>query len=389
MDVIFETKERTRTAPKKPGEGDYAFYDSSARPEFEAYRILLNGWLAELPEIDRPEMINRFRKGTDLQYQAALAELTLHAALKREGHTMVLHPACGHPTRKPDFLATKPEATDGVIAEVTTFTPAMVDVSQSKRDADIYNALDKATLPAGWRLGLDIITHGDKPTNLNKLRSAVEKWAAGAAGDDPAALPTRTFEDEGWAVELTLYGGFKKDGPVAHAIASAMGNIRQVEPAFEIRQAVQEKGSRYGAMTRPYVIVVADCKGELTGGDRNGEALVEAMFGRIVTEVTVDENGKAVMRDVRKTDGYWGTPDTPKHRDVSGVLLLPKPHLWDLRNPRWQPVLARHPWAERPLPDDFLALPGFKHVKDASYAPTEGKALADILGLPALWPPEH
>jgi hypothetical protein len=48
-----------------------------------------------------------------------------------------------------------------------------------------------------------------------------------------------------------------------------MGNIRQVEPALEIRQAVQEKGSRYGAMTRPYMVVVADCKGELTGGDKD------------------------------------------------------------------------------------------------------------------------
>jgi hypothetical protein len=70
---------------------------------------------------------------------------------------------------------------------------------------------------------------------------------------------------------------------------------------------------------------------------------------------------------------------------VSGVLLLPKPHLWDLR---WQPLLVRHPSADRPLPDDFLPLLGFKHVKDASYAPTEGKLLADILGLPEVWPPE-
>ena len=32
-----------RTAPKKPGEGDYAFYGSSARSEFETYRNLLMG----------------------------------------------------------------------------------------------------------------------------------------------------------------------------------------------------------------------------------------------------------------------------------------------------------------------------------------------------------
>jgi len=30
-DMLFEAKQRTRTAPKKPGEHDFAFYDSTAR----------------------------------------------------------------------------------------------------------------------------------------------------------------------------------------------------------------------------------------------------------------------------------------------------------------------------------------------------------------------
>jgi hypothetical protein len=166
-----------------------------------------------------------------------------------------------------------------------------------------------------------------------------------------------------------------------------MGNVRIITPALEIRQAVQEKGSRYGAMTHPYLIVVADCKDELSGGVRNGEALVEALFGTIITRVTPDANSNSVVKDVRKRDGYWGTPDEPKHRGVSGVLLLPKPHLWDLRQDRWQPLLVRNPWAEHRLPDDFLPLPGFNHVGDATYAPTEGTRLADLLGLPAVWPP--
>src|SRR5205807_5148924 len=129
----------------------------------------------------------------------------------------------------------------------------------------------------------------------------------------------------------------KNDVPAERAIASSMGNIREIKPALEIRQAVEEKGSRYGTMTNPYLIVVADCKDELPGGEHNGEALVEAMFGDIITRVTKDAEDKMVITDVRKPNGYWGTPDAPKHRNVSGVLLLPKPHLWDLREERWQP----------------------------------------------------
>ena len=47
--MLFDDKERTRIAPKTPGEDDFSFYDSSGRPEFQIYRDLLNGWISELP----------------------------------------------------------------------------------------------------------------------------------------------------------------------------------------------------------------------------------------------------------------------------------------------------------------------------------------------------
>jgi hypothetical protein len=165
-----------------------------------------------------------------------------------------------------------------------------------------------------------------------------------------------------------------------------MGDARIIKPHEKIRQAVQFKGSRYGTMTVPYLIVVADCKDELRGG-HIGDAALEAMFGTIVTNVWKDKNGKTVMKDGRAADGYWGTADARRHRDVSGILILPKPHLWDLRDERWQPILLRNPWAERPLPDDLLPLPGFE-CKPDHVAPKDGAKLADLLGLPPVWPPE-
>jgi hypothetical protein len=145
--MLFEAKQRTRTAPKKPGEGEFAFYDSSARREYDLYRNLLNGWIAELPQADRAEIIARFRKGDSLQYQAALAELTTHAALKRQGYSVRLHPACGHPTRKPDFDVQNAQTKSLAIVEVTTFNPAAGEIAQDQRNAAVYNALDKAKLP--------------------------------------------------------------------------------------------------------------------------------------------------------------------------------------------------------------------------------------------------
>jgi hypothetical protein len=123
--MLFEAKQRTRTEPKKPDESEFEFYDSSARPEYEVYRDLVNGWIAELPESDGQEIIARFKRGNSLQYQAALAEVTVHAALKRQGYNMRLHPTPGHPTRKPDFEVQNAEENTVVVVEVTTFNPAV------------------------------------------------------------------------------------------------------------------------------------------------------------------------------------------------------------------------------------------------------------------------
>ena len=226
--MLFENKQRTRTAAKKPGEGDFAFYDSCALPDYDLYRNLVNGWIGELPETDRADIVSRMRKGDSLQYQAALAELTIHAALKREGYNMRLHPACSHPTRKPDFEVQDANAKPVAIVEVTTFNPATDEIGQSQRDAAVYNALDKVKLPAGWRIGLDILKHGEKPASLNKICKAVEAWAAEAAGDDPLATPAKTFDADGWSIEIMLHGGFRKDVPSERMIATAMGDVRLI-----------------------------------------------------------------------------------------------------------------------------------------------------------------
>ncbi|TAK48140.1 MAG: hypothetical protein EPO23_08655 [Xanthobacteraceae bacterium] len=122
--MLFDDKKRSRTAPKKPGENDYAFYDSTGRPEFQVYRNLLNSWMVDLPESERVETVARFQETDSLGYQAALAEMTIHAALVQQGYTVEVHPSCEHPTRKPDFLAKDKDGKPVAYVEVTIFGPA-------------------------------------------------------------------------------------------------------------------------------------------------------------------------------------------------------------------------------------------------------------------------
>lgn len=388
--MLFDNKERTRTAPKKPGEDDFSFYDSSARPEFQIYRDLVNSWIAELPESERAETIARFRKNDSLGYQASLAELTIHAALVRQGYSVEVHPACEHPTRKPDFLAKDKDGNPIAYVEVTTFGPAQEHVTQSNREATIYNAIDKAKVPAGFRFTYDVVTYGQASPNTGKLCKEIEEWAAASQQDNPEVVPTKVFEADDWKIEIGLMGGFKKDVQVERAIGGAMGDIRIVSAETEIRAALKKKGGRYGTFKAPYVVVVVDCKDELTGGDRNAESLIDAAFGTVVTQVTAFASGDHETKEVRKDDGYWGHIKAPRHSNVSAAILLPKPHLWDLRTDRWQPLLLKNPTATNALPNAFLPLPGYQFdaAKD-EFVKVEGTRLADILGLPTPWPPEE
>lgn len=386
--TLFEDKERTRQEPKKQGETDFAFYDSCAWPEIEIYRQLINSWIAKFPEAEQVEVIARMKDSDSAYYQAALAELTMHAALLKQGYKVEIHPSSPHPTRKPDFLIKTQEGAPVAYLEVTTFGPNLEAIGMSNREATIYNVIDKTKLPAGFRLSYDAIARGALSPNLNKLCADIEKWAAENAQDDPDAMPSKIFTADDWQIELSLIGGFEKDAVVERSIGSAMGDMRQVKADAEIRAALKKKGSRYGDFAHPYIITVVDCKGELVGGDRNIEHLLEAVHGTVDTVATVFPDGTNQIEEKRRNNGYWGAPDDIRHPNVSAVILLPRPHLWDLRNDRWQPIIVRHPWAAHPLPDDVLPLPGYKLNENGEFSPVEGTRLADMLGLPDPWPPE-
>jgi hypothetical protein len=167
-----------------------------------------------------------------------------------------------------------------------------------------------------------------------------------------------------------------------------MSDVRWVSPDIEIRQALEKKGGRYGALGAPFLIVVADCKDELSGGESIAEALLDAALGTVVASVTTFPSGERDAKLKRRLDGYFGYPAAPKNRNVSAVVLLPRPHLWDLRNERWQPLLLRNPWSEHPHPEAVLPLPSYRLTKQYEFEELGGTMLADILGLPEAWPPK-
>jgi hypothetical protein len=166
---------------------------------------------------------------------------------------------------------------------------------------------------------------------------------------------SETFTAGDWAVELDLYSGGSNPDPPTQAIGVAELRGGVITPHKDIRDALGEKTRRYGALDRPYLIAVADGKGQLFSKASIHSALAEAVFG---DEIVQFKGGAHEI--TRAKNGFWHGPKGPRNRHVSGVLLLPETGLWKLREEKWQPVLAVNPWAERPLPDALRTMSRFE-----------------------------
>jgi hypothetical protein len=386
--MLFDSKWRVRTEPLRRGEQLFAFYDAMAGAAYRAYRRLLNKWIGELPKEDQADTLGRMRKGDNLQFRHAFAEVLIHAALRRGGFAVTVHPPLSGRNEKPDFLVARQDGRKTAYLEVISFSPTSEEQKQKNRDAVIYSAIDKVHLPPRCGLGLNFRAHGIRQPSLKRLRSEIEAWAAECVTGENKSQFVRTFSFGDWEVELTLLTQLRREGQPDHAILFSMDNGRTISPAEEIRDALNEKGNKYGLFGSPFVVVVADCKGELAGGERDLGSLFEALFGTIVTQVSKDSSGKTVLENVRLTDGYWGTPEKPTNQNVSAVILIPKPDMWALRNEKSFPVLIKNPWATHPLNDQLLPLPGARRTKLNRMERVEGTQLADLLNLPIPWPPD-
>lgn len=368
------------------GEGEYAFYDSSARSPFVVYRALVNEWLSKVPEVEQTQIVQRMRNGTNSQYQAALAELVMHTAFLRLGHAVTFHPECPGTSKRPDFLVNDAAGNSLGIVEVTTFGPDHQTVSGDNREAVIFNSLNSLDLPDGLRLGYRIKQRGAVSPSLVTLKKSVENWARGACDNDRTEMPRKVFEADDWRIELTLQAGFKKDIVNDRKIAFAVTGARLLQPHLDLRGALERKGQRYQIENKPYLIVVADCKGSIWTSDDIDDAALDALFGTQMLEDRSLVDGEVVL--TRNNDGYFVKDAVPRNQNVSAVLLLPKPNLWKLRDDRWQPIVVKNPFATNPLPEGFLPLPEYSYFKEKDvFRRTSGTILADILDLPHPWPP--
>jgi hypothetical protein len=264
--------------------------------------------------------------------------------------------------------------------EVTTVNRADEEESELNREAKIYNAIDMIKLPAGCLLGYDLVQAGLDSPALKPLMNSIESWARENSDRARSEEVVRRFTAGGWIIELELFSG--GDG-VSEATGIGVAGMRGglIAPHKDIRAALDRKSRWYGAMTAPYVIVVADAKNQLFGKEGVKDALTEAVFG---DERTVFSGGQARRNHAK--NGFWIGPTGVRNQHVSAVLLMPDAGIWKLRDKKWQPLLAINPWSNYPPPNVIKSLTRLE-AEDQKWILRSGKSFGDILGFPMIWPP--
>jgi hypothetical protein len=382
--MLFEDRQRTRKEPLERGESLCDFYDSCALPGYEQFRSIINRWLKEMPEKDRQELISRMRYGGNREFGACLSELSVHAFLIRSGFKVTVHPEIPGTTTRPDFAALDEEGAVAAYVEVATVNPPVAQEKEENRENPLYKAIDGVKLPSGCALGYNLVRAGKSSPPLKAVVAEVEKWARENEAAAKSGVVSKTFVAGGWSVELELFAGGESTEQAQRAIGVAFRRGGVIEPHRDMREALGDKGKRYGDLKAPYVIVVADGKDQLFSKNTIKSALTEAVFG---DEIVQFKNGGSAHQTFAG-NGFWHGTAGARNRHVSAVLLLPDTELWKLRNENRQPTLAINPWAQRPLSDALRTLPRFESDNDL-WVFREGNRFADILELPDSWPPEE
>lgn len=364
------------------GEGVFKFYDEASPHCFEVYRELLNSWIDKYPEPDRAELIARFRSDPSQKFYETLPELVVHEAFSRRVHRIEYHPKIEGSGTRPDFRLVSTDGQTIAFVEVTTIGFAKDKISKSNQAAKITAAINTIKMPKGCFFSYRLIETGVLSPGLKGLLSEICAWVHGNS-ERRSEAEARVFKISGWEIELTLH---VTDSETAFERAIGMygTEARWIDPSTDLRRALERKGGRYGRLNAPYLIAVADCKGELAWGTRSYDEVVQALFGDVVYQYRLNEENGGFRRG---RNGFFGYPESPKRSHVSSILILPQPDIWGLRNPNHQPFLIKNPWAIRPLPPGLLPVPGVELVQGTEFEPVEGEPFADLIGLPEIWPP--
>jgi hypothetical protein len=379
---LFEQAERVDDTPSKHGESTSSFLDRAKGIVWDQYRELINAWVAEYPASDRVAMMNRLRSDDDRKFTAAFWELYLHEMYRRDSWRITVEPALPDVPTRPDFLVSKGDVTYYIEARCTF---KVGDRGAAARLQAVYDSLD--TIDSGaFHLAVTPFRIGAKAPATKLLRKDLESWLRGlnpdAGGYDLRMDPERSFEwvQDEWHLRFQPLPrkpnvrGVRAKRPLGVFLPSTTEVVDDIGP---LREALSDKGSKYGNLDYPLVLAV-----NIGSGFHDDRDTEQSLYGTVGWRFDLaDPRSNPIP--VLTQPGYWGWPGHPAHRHVAGLLLAEG--LNYLRVAQYSPAFWPHPHAT----DSIELLPIWRVARSAeegtNYDQPTSRPHA-YFDLPADWP---
>lgn len=377
---VFDEGERTLEGGASGIISAFDYLNASAREEAAKVRGIVEQYFARYPEGDRNALRGRLRSKIDIHHHAAMFELLLHELLLAAGCIIeAVEPSVPTSTHKPDFLV---RSADGARFYLEAVVPPCISAAEAGAHRRLEEALDAIDKVNSADFYLSVFTTGlpDAPVPFGALRQAIQAWVDSldyevvkAAWD--AGSPIASFEQThfGATFRVEPVPRLRSRGTLGErAIGARMGGVQVVEDHISIHDAVVKKANRYGNLDLPLVVAV-NAMGQFSGEDQADFAL----FGN--EQIVI--NG-SVHRIQRSPTGVWYGPHGPRKQGVSAVLSTETLTAWSLGQRRARFFI--NPWANRVF-EPAIEI-DICRVENERMAKEQGRALHEILGLPADWP---
>lgn len=329
-------------------------------------------------------MAARLRTGNDREFTSAFWELYLYETYRRDGWMIEIEPDVPGVTTHPDFLVSKNDINYYVEARCTF--EGGNNLGASARLQTVYDALDDINSGA-FHLAVTTAHIGTQAPATTKLRTELEIWLSQLDPDaDDYTLrddrPERRHEwvQDDWHLvfhpipRAAAIRGDPAQRPLGVFLPAGASFIDDITP---LRDALREKGSKYGDLPHPLVIAI-----NIGSGYHDELDTLQALYGTIGWQLDMDDPA-AEAELVLKEPGYWGAPGRPRHRHVAGVLLAEGIHYG--RVAQYAPTFWAHPNAKQPV--DPLPIWRIARVTDEGTQYSEPTSPAhEHFALPAEWP---
>ena len=314
----------------------------------------------------------------------------LHELLLRLNCKVKLHPILEKTTKVPDFLV-DPKSGHKFFLEATVATGESANDSAARaRENTVYDVLDRLVKSPDYFLSLTIRGIPQTPPPAKKLASFINSQIDLLNYDQLTetyklrgfdGVPTWNFEHDRWQIEIQPLPKAKLRGKTnVRPIGVMTKGFRLVDDRTPIREAIIEKGNKYGDLDLPYVVAVNAIE------PIDEISIFEALYGKEEYLVDVSDVQRKVSEPKLKRvpDGAWTSPKGPRYTRISAVLMVSRLTTYNI--PRSISCLYHNPWAQKPFQSVLSQLPQAIPLANGEIKFETGISASTIFNISSAWP---